>query len=102
MCIKHKSLHTFCHYYNFTLEGAIEKKKMMDRGFSESELVYILGCLLEAGHHLEQQGICYGDYRTPSLYLSPEGYVKLYLLEIDSNNNHTSYYRALSDPNNID
>jgi hypothetical protein len=46
MCIKHKKIHTFCNYYNFTLEGAIEKKKLQDAFFPESELVYIMGSLL--------------------------------------------------------
>ena len=49
-----------------------------------------------------EHGICHGDYRTPSIYLSPEGYVKLYLLEIDQQNRHTSYYKALSDTSCIE
>lgn len=71
LCIKHKRLHTFCHYYNFTLEGAVERKKIMDSSFPESELIYIMGCLLEGACHLMEHGIVHGDYRTPSVYLSP-------------------------------
>jgi hypothetical protein len=33
VCIKHKKIHTFCNYYNFTLEAAIEKKKLQDSFF---------------------------------------------------------------------
>lgn len=33
MCIKHKKIHTFCNYYNFTLEAAVEKKKLQDSLF---------------------------------------------------------------------
>lgn len=33
MCIKHKKIHTFCNYYNFTLEAAVDKKKLQDSLF---------------------------------------------------------------------
>lgn len=33
MCIKHKKVHTFCNYYNFTLAGAVEKKKLQEGHF---------------------------------------------------------------------
>ena len=46
VCIKHKKIHTFYHYYNFTLEGAIDKKKMQNSVFQEPELIYIMSSLL--------------------------------------------------------
>jgi hypothetical protein len=33
LCIKHRRVHTFYSYFNFTLEGAIEKKKLQDTYF---------------------------------------------------------------------
>jgi hypothetical protein len=71
MCIKHKKIHTFCNYYNFTLEAAVEKKKLQDAFFPETELVYIMGALLEAAGYLQKYGISVGEYRTKSIYLSP-------------------------------
>jgi hypothetical protein len=102
VCIKHKRIHTFCSYYNFTLEEAVEKKKLQDSYFPESELVYIMGCLMEVAGYLQPYGIALGEYRANSIFLSPEGYVKLYLLDIEQENRHISYYKALSDRALID
>ena len=102
MCIKHKKIHTFCNYYNFTLESAIEKKKLQDSLFPETELVYIMGCLLDISHYLQKYGISVAEYRTRSIYLSPEGYIKIYLLEMEEENKHSCYYKVLSERNLIE
>lgn len=63
MCIKDKKTHTFCNYYNFNLVEAIKKKKQQQSIFTESELLYIMGCLLEVGEYLRNFNISIGDYR---------------------------------------
>lgn len=56
-----------------------------------------MGCLLEVADYLSKFRISIGDYRTDNIYLSPEGYIKLYLLEVDEENRHSSYYKVLSE-----
>jgi hypothetical protein len=58
--------------------------------------VYILGSLLEAASFLQKYGVAVGEYRCRNIYLSPEGYVKLFLLEVEEENRHNSYYKVLS------
>ncbi len=82
MCIKDTKVHTFCNYYNFTLKQAIEKKKVRDSRFSESELIYIMSSLLDLALFLKNNSIVFGDYRSDKIFLSPEGYVKVYTIEI--------------------
>ncbi len=96
MCIKDKKTHTFCNYYNFNLAEAIKKKKQQQSIFTESELVYIMCCLADAGQYLSKFGISLGEYRPENIYLSPEGYIKLYLLDVDEENRHSCYYKVLS------
>lgn len=84
------------------MEGAIEKKKLQDSYFQETELVYIMGCLLDAALYLQQYGISLGEYRSKSIFLSPEGYIKLFLLEIEEENRHSCYYKVLSEKHLID
>lgn len=71
MCIKDRRVHTYCSYYNFTLEEAIGKKKMTGSTFPESELLYIFGSLLDLAAQLEKRGIAIADYRPDNIYLSP-------------------------------
>lgn len=80
MCIKDTKVHTFCNYYNFTLKQAIDKKKVRDSRFSEAELSYIMSCLLDLAVYLKSSGIVLGDYRSDKIFLSPEGYIKVYTL----------------------
>jgi hypothetical protein len=80
MCIKDKKSHAYCNYYNFTLAQAIEKKKKVKTGFQENDLLYIMGCMVSLAHYLKQRQIFIGEYRADRVYISPEGYIKLYLL----------------------
>jgi len=42
-----------------------------------------MGCLLDVAVYLQGSGIVLGDYRSDKIYLSPEGYIKVYSIEID-------------------
>lgn len=55
-------------------------KKLQDSSFPENELLYIMGCLLDLAIFLQNYGLTLGEYRSQSIFLSPEGYIKLYLL----------------------
>jgi hypothetical protein len=39
-------------------------------------------CLLDLAVYLKCSGLVLGDYRSDRIFLSPEGYIKLYTLEI--------------------
>jgi hypothetical protein len=39
-------------------------------------------CLLDLSLYLKNHGIALGDYRSSKIFLSPEGYIKLYTLEL--------------------
>ena len=102
MCIKDTKVHTYCNYYNFTLQQAIDKKKVRDSRFSEQELSYIMFCLLDLATYLKNNGIALGEYRSDRIFLSPQGYVKAYLLDVEKDNKHIAYYKALTDKSSID
>ena len=71
MCIKDTKVHTYCNYYNFTLKQAIDKKKVRDSRFSESELAYIMWCLIDLAIYLKNYGIALGEHRSDRIFLSP-------------------------------
>ena len=83
MCIKDKKSHVYCNYYNFTLSQAIEKKKKTKASFAENDLLYIMGCVVSLANYLRQKEIFIGQYRADRVYISPEGYIKMYLLELE-------------------
>lgn len=56
-----------------------------------------MGCLLDVGQYLEKYGISVGEFRSKNIFLSPEGFVKVFLLEVEQENMHSCYYKALSD-----
>jgi len=39
-----------------------------------------MGSMLDVALYLKQYGISMGQYRSKSIYLSPEGYIKIYLI----------------------
>ena len=41
-----------------------------------------MSCLVDLAEYLRQLGISVGNYGAKQIYLSPEGYLKMYLLEI--------------------
>lgn len=59
-------------------------------------------CLLDLSVYLKSGGIVLGDYRSDRIYLSPQGYVKVYTLDIDKQNKHTAYYKALVDRSSVE
>lgn len=46
---------------------------------------------------MRKYGISKGNYRTSEVFLSPEGYVKLYLLGVEEENRHSCYYTVLTE-----
>ena len=44
--MKHEMLTAYVNYYNFTLERAIEKKKVTKHSFSEGDLIYVTKSLV--------------------------------------------------------
>lgn len=76
-------LDAFCSYYNFTLKQAIQKKKALRYKFSEGELWYVLGTLLDLGQFLQTMELSFGNYNASNVFLSHDGhYLRVYLLAI--------------------
>lgn len=46
--------------------------------------------------------IVIGDFRSEKIYLSPEGYIKLFSVEIEKENRHTAFIKALTSRSLID
>ena len=59
-------------------------------------------CLLDLAVYLKKYNIVYGEFRPNRIFLSPEGYIKIFLLYLEKNNKHTSYYKTLIEKSLID
>lgn len=57
---------------------------MTRNNFTEADLLYIMHSLVDIIAYLRQYKIAFGQFRTDSVYLSPEGHVKVYLLDLDA------------------
>lgn len=51
--------------------------------------------------YLKQYKLSFSQFRSESIYLSPEGHIKVYLLDMDSQNKHSSYYKALAESSRL-
>jgi hypothetical protein len=51
--------------------------------FTEADLLYVAHSLLGVALELKKYGISKANYRCEEVFLSPEGYVKIFLLEYD-------------------
>ena len=58
--------------------------------------------MLDLAMYLKKKGIACGDYRSNKLYISPEGYLKVYPLDMESGNQHSAYYKALAQRSEIE
>lgn len=80
MCIQKISLNIYAKYYNYTLEMAVLSKLKRNLRFREVDLLYILVCLLSIGRAVSEvigRQYC-GWFSLNNIYLSPEGFVKVY------------------------
>ena len=46
---------------------------------------------------LKENEVYVGEYRADRVYISPEGYIKMYLLELEESNRHNCYYKVLTE-----
>jgi hypothetical protein len=53
--------------------------------------------MLDAVVTLRRNGFIFGTFRTDSIYLSPEGHLKLYLLDMDPEGRHGAFHRVLAE-----
>jgi hypothetical protein len=97
LCIKNQQVHTYVHYYNYNLAQAISKKQHTKFYFGEGDLLFIMHCLVGLVQELQKYGISKAGYRSEDVYLSPEGYVKVYLLDVEEDNKHSCYFTVMSE-----
>ena len=87
MCIKKLALEIYTKYYYHTLEYAISRKLELNRRFKEADLFYVFSSLLEIWKHLND--VLYNKhvdlFNLKYVFLSPEGYVKMYPFPVDLN-----------------
>lgn len=85
MCIKKLALEIYTKYYYHSLEYAISRKLELNRRFKEADLFYVFNCLLEIWNNLND--VLYNKhidlFNLKNVFLSPEGYVKMYPFPID-------------------
>jgi hypothetical protein len=85
MCIKKLTLEIYTRYYNHTLEMAISRKLARSKRFKEADVCYVLRSLLDVWKHISDEidGKYVSLFNLNNVYLSPEGYVKMYPFPID-------------------
>lgn len=83
MCGKTWEIETYCSYYSLTLEETIRKRRKDDVRFTSNELWYVLKSLLEVSVLLRGNQYDFGAYRTRNITLSEQGYLKLYVYELN-------------------
>ena len=85
MCIKKISLEFYTRYYNHTLEMAIMKKVERNRRFKEADIFYVFRALLDIWKHISEElnGKYVELFNLKNVYLSPEGFVKMYPFPIE-------------------
>ena len=85
MCIKKICLQIYTKYYNHTLEMAIDKKIKRNKRFRESDVVYVFKSLLDIWKFVaEEVNQKYTAlFHIKNIYLTPEGYVRVYPFPID-------------------
>ena len=54
----------------------------MDVRLTSSEAWYILNSLVDVAEYLQRHNIYFGVYLPQNIFLSPEGYIKLYLYHL--------------------
>ena len=85
MCIKKISLEIYTRYFNHTLEMAIDKKLIRNRRFKEADIIYVFKGLLDIWRHISEElnnkYVQLFDIR--NIYLTPEGYIRVYPFPID-------------------
>ena len=85
MCIKKIGLEIYTRYYNHTLEMAIMRKINRVRRFKEADVFYVAKSLLDIWSHISEvmNGRYVQLFNLKNVYLSPEGYVKMYPFPIE-------------------
>ena len=84
LCSNSLEFDSYARYHNYTLENAIECKQAREKHFKEADLLYIMGSLLHVGEKINSiLGKSYRAlFKTYKIYLSTEGYVKLYPFQL--------------------
>jgi hypothetical protein len=84
LCSNTLEFDSYARYHNYTLEDAIDCKLNREKHFKEADLFYIMINLLQVGEKLNNiLGKTYkGLFKVYKVYLSTEGYVKLYPFQL--------------------
>ena len=80
LCSRTVCFDSYAIYHNYTLKQAIQCKIEANRQFKEEDLLYVMGNLLTVGDKITSvMGPGYrGLFRASNIFLSFEGYIKVY------------------------
>lgn len=89
LCSNSICFDAYAKYHNYTLENAINCKRALNKNFREADLLYVLTCLTSVlsrfnkvcGDHYK------GVFQSDKVYLSTEGYIKMYPFHLRSQPN---------------
>ena len=77
-------------YYGIELRDVIENRKSQDRRFEQGEILYVAKSLINFGAYLQSNScpyvlghkIAFGMYKSKNIFMSDNGYVKMYLFHM--------------------
>ena len=78
----------YARYHNYTLENAIQCKISNNKMFRDADLFYIMMSLIEVALRVSQilDRNYLGLFRTDKIYLSTDGYIKIYPFRLAQSN----------------
>ena len=78
----------YSRYHNYTLHNAINNKRNCRKMFKDGDLVYIFSSLADAAHRISEHtdNNYLGLFKATKVFLSTEGFVKLYPFRICQQN----------------
>jgi len=70
----------YARYHNYTLENAIHCKIANNKMFRDADLFYIMMALIDVGARVSKvlDKPYYGFFKTEKIYLSTDGFIKIY------------------------
>jgi len=98
ICGDSHKMTVFSEYFNYTLASELERRSRAQEFFPENEIWYLLNSLIFCGEHLQRNQEVHGSLTPETIYLTPEGHVKLINM-IYMHNELDSYHNILGDSN---
>ena len=104
MCMKSVKIDFYATYYGIELRDIIENRKKQDWRFEQGEILYVAKCLISFAAYLQStflviikdHQVAFGSYQSKKIFLSDNGYIKMYMFHMLPENKHANYFTLLS------